>query len=147
MRSNETTALAVVAGKGGGHSYWGLNSKSETIKKQQYFGPYTHQQYSFGVFQKESIQACQNIKGASYKKLSKTLYLYAIYVCLFVCVRMSLLTLLFLVLISQYRSKIKLSKQLPAANSQLPTANSQTANFPSQNQQHFAPSPCKHFAR
>ena len=73
MRSNETTALAVVAGKGEGHSYWGLNSKSETIKKQQHFGPYTHQQYSFGVFQKKSIQACQNIKGASYKKLSKTL--------------------------------------------------------------------------
>ena len=66
MRSNETTVLAVVAGKRGGHSYWGLNSKSETIKKQQHFGPYTHQQYSFGVFQKESIQACQNIKGASY---------------------------------------------------------------------------------
>ena len=41
------------------------------------------------------------------------------------CVRMSLLTLLFLVLISQYSSKIKLSKQLPAANSQLPTANCQ----------------------
>jgi hypothetical protein len=33
LRSNETTALAVVAGMGGGHIYWGLNSKSETIKK------------------------------------------------------------------------------------------------------------------